>query len=62
MELNQFVYKLRLCVYFVVRTEYYIFDASYNERDWIDLAHDRDRWNAVLNLRDPLNAGNFLSS
>jgi hypothetical protein len=34
--------------------------------DWIDLAQERERWwtfvNAVMNLRVPHNAGNFLTS
>jgi len=33
--------------------------------DWIDLAHGRDMWfallNAVMNFRFPQNAGNFLN-
>jgi len=34
--------------------------------DWINLAKDRDRWrslvNGVMNVRFPLNTGNFLTS
>jgi hypothetical protein len=34
--------------------------------DWIDLAHDRDQWRAlvktVMNLRVPTNVGKFLSN
>jgi len=34
--------------------------------EWIDLARERDRWrnvvNAVMNLRVPYNARNFLTS
>jgi hypothetical protein len=34
--------------------------------DWIGLVQDRDRWgalmNAIMNLRVPLNAWNFLTS
>jgi len=37
-----------------------------NVMDWIDVAEDRDRWrtlvNAVMNLRVPWSAGNFLTS
>jgi hypothetical protein len=41
-------------------------DVRFEGMDWIDVAQDRDRWralgNAVMNLRVPLNAGNFLTS
>ena len=36
------------------------------DMDWIELAQDRGRWqalvNVVMNLRVPYNAGNFLTS
>jgi len=41
-------------------------EVGYEGVDWIELAQDRDRWrllvNAVMNLRVPQNAGNFLTS
>jgi len=41
-------------------------DVGYGDMDWNDLAQDRDIWrtlvNAVMNLRVPQNAGNFLTS
>jgi hypothetical protein len=30
--------------------------------DWIDVAPDRDRWRAVMNLRVAQNAGNSLTT
>jgi hypothetical protein len=40
-------------------------EIGWDDVKWIDIAQDRDRWralvNTVLNLRIPLNAGNFLS-
>jgi hypothetical protein len=40
-------------------------EIGWDGMDWIDLAHDRDQWralvNTVMNLRVPENAGNFLS-
>jgi hypothetical protein len=39
-------------------------EIGWDGRNWTDLAQDRDRWralvNAVMQLRVPLNAGNFL--
>ena len=36
------------------------------DKDWIDMAQDRGRWqalvNGVINLGVPYNAGNFLTS
>ena len=44
----------------------WILEKCDGDMDWIDLGQDRDRWrtlvNAVMNLRVPQNAGNFLSS
>ena len=41
-------------------------EVGWGSMDWIDLAQYRNRWralvNAVMNLRDPLNAGNFLTT
>jgi hypothetical protein len=41
-------------------------ETGWGGMDWIDLAHYRDQWkalvNAVMNLRVPQNSGKFLSS
>jgi len=41
-------------------------EVGYGGIDWIELAQNWDRWralvNAVMNLRVPLNTGNFLTS
>jgi hypothetical protein len=59
---------LRMCwiVGFFVCLQEWIFKKWDGGMDWIDLAHDRDRWlalvNAVMNLRVSRNSGNFLTS
>jgi hypothetical protein len=41
-------------------------DLEWGGMDWIDLAHDRNQWralvNTVMNLQFPYNVGRFLSS
>jgi hypothetical protein len=41
-------------------------EVGWGDMGWIDMAQDRDRWralvSAVMNLRVPQNAGNFLTS
>jgi hypothetical protein len=41
-------------------------EVGYRSMDWIELTQARDKWralvNVVMNLRVPLNAGNFLTS
>jgi hypothetical protein len=41
-------------------------EVGYGYVDWMELAQDRDKWlslvSAVMNLRVPYNAGNFLTS
>ena len=41
-------------------------EVGWGSKDWIELAEDRDMWqalvNAVMNLQVPLDAGNFLTS
>jgi hypothetical protein len=43
-----------------------LLEVGCGEMDWIDLAQERERWralvNAVMNIRVPYNAGNFLTS
>jgi hypothetical protein len=40
-------------------------EVDFGDMDWIELPQDRDRWqalaNEVINVRLPLNAGNFLT-
>jgi hypothetical protein len=43
-----------------------LWEIGFGDMNWIYLAQDRDRWralvNTIMNLRVPLNAGNFLTS
>jgi len=43
-----------------------LLEVGFRDMDWIELAQDRDGWrelvSAVMNLRVPYNAGNFLTN